>query len=148
MSAFICDRDHIVYLVQAANTRRLNRYGGKNMTAEEMRAVGQMLWNENVRSVSHRYPNEPTSDLPGPCEEIYTIDESDFDRPLLTVDPVQVLKSCDCYEYQACEHPEWGESEAKRYIDGLRKRAWQSFPGYEDAEWGGPKEKARKVGAA
>jgi hypothetical protein len=28
-------------------------------------------------------------------------------------DPVQVLKSCDCYEYQSCEHDGWEDSEAR-----------------------------------
>jgi len=49
--------------------------------------------------------------------------------------PVAVLKACDGYEYQACEHPGWEASEAHAYINALRRRAIHALPGYDEAAW-------------
>ena len=157
MSAYIVEREHIVYLVQAAMHRAL--YPCQNGPAlswiwdidheagaykretfhepgDSVR-VGNMLWDENRESVSYRY--QDGENLPGPIGENYTITAKDFHIPLAHVDPVQVLKACDCYEYQACEHRGWEDSEAHAFIQALRERAYQALPGYDEAEWGAPK---------
>lgn len=104
--------------------------------AQEVR-VGQMLWDENVLSVSARYPNDRKGNLPGPTGCTYQY-PTGSERPTFHgFDAIQVLKACDCYEYQSCEHDGWPTSEAKAYIDSLRNHAWQALPGYDDARWGG-----------
>ena len=49
--------------------------------------------------------------------------------------PVQILKLCDCYEYQADGHPEYELTQAPFLISRARSRATDRLPGYNDAAW-------------
>lgn len=152
MSAYIVDRKHILYLVSAAMSRQLGNCdfswwnestggriyirAGDYSTAAE---AANMLWRENIASVSARYPNESSATLPGPIGENFVIGSRDLQAALwVDFDLAQVLKACDCYEYQSCEHPGWKTSDAKAFIDALRNKAWHSVPGYSNAAWGAP----------
>lgn len=156
MSAYVVDRDHIRFLVTAAqrmNPRYTGRFSwwseakqtrvslGEDMNPSDL---GQMLWNENILSVTHRYPDCKDADgtvkydrLPGVTNEVYL-----YQHPLAQgwgrIDPVAVLKACSCYEYQSCEHKGWEDSDAHNVIESIRSVAISSLPGYEDAEWGAP----------
>lgn len=152
MSAYIVEKRHILYLVTAAWAGRFRFTWWHNETSHELpegdydRAaeVGNMLWQENIKSVSHRYPHESSATLPGPVHAESAITAADF--PIfLEHDPAQVLKSCDCYEYQSCEHQEWKGSESFAFIDALRNRTWRRLPGYDKAVWGAPVENRRLV---
>lgn len=157
MSAYMCDHDHIEYLVEAGRNRKIeagivrdaptpeNPWGIKVIT--DPQTIGQILWDENRRSIEHRYPDTQSGyNLPGPVSNGERSDEqyayihpkhSKYSgRP---IDPVQLIVSCYCYEYQACEHDAWETSEAKRYIESLVHRAVRMLPGYDEAEWGAPK---------
>lgn len=146
MSAFVVDRDVIRYLVTAATAlqpRDCIRWYWSDGTFElhggdyeRATAVGNMLWQENLRSVRHRYPNEPDSELPGPCDETFVYDHSAWTETL--IEPVQVLKAIACLRYQACEHPEWEASEAFAFLRSLEQAAIACLPGYERAAWGAP----------
>lgn len=147
MSAFMVSQAHIHYLVSAAV--RLANVGPLawiwNVDREQgtysravlppgnsarKRAVGQMLWDENLKSVCHRYPDGLA--LPGPVTCGYEYDDT---QPVRRVDPVAVLKALSAYEYQACEHPGWPTSEAKAFCRALRAEAIRCLPGYEEATW-------------
>jgi hypothetical protein len=163
MSAYMVDREHVVYLVEASISHALARGDGGRMrwrgvigqdmgggfcelrctaTADERAAVGNMLWRANEESIRARYPQCKTAaDFPGNGRDAatgYTLTGSDFGRPPARVDPVQVLKSCNAFRYQACEHAGWDASEACSFIDALREKAISCLPGYEDASWGAP----------
>jgi hypothetical protein len=151
MSAYIVDKHHITYLIAAAFSRAILPHGGgftwyhqgqwHELPAgdyDRAAEVANLLWRENVASVSARYPNESSATLPGPIAKDFVIQPSDIRRLFETFDPVQVLKSCDCYEYQSCEHDGWEDSEAHNFIEGLGRRAISALPGYEAAEWGAP----------
>jgi hypothetical protein len=156
MSAYVVDRKHIWFLVDSAThpaiakgwcgplswvwsiDRESGTYERASLAAADYRRaseVGQMLWSENVASVRHRYPDCGDGELPGPigCNYVY----GDHERlPYRACpEPVAVLKACDGYEYQACEHPGWEGSEAHAYIEALRTRAIRALPGYEEAAW-------------
>ncbi len=151
MSAYIVDLDHIAYLVQAGTARALGMdhstlswvwnidreagtYDRETLRCgdlEQNQRVGQMLCDENAKSVAFRYPNHA----------IVALKYSHSVPPFARFDPVQVIKACDCYEYQSCEHTGWLTSEARAYIDALRSLAWTSLPGYDDAAWGAPARK-------
>lgn len=155
MSAYIVDKNHILYLIQAAISRRINgsytfhwfvdKPDAESMWAtldadnhEQLADVGNMLWRENIRSVSHRYPGESSATLPGPIEH-EVIEAKDFQRVLWTeFNPVQVLKAIACFEYQSCEHSEWEKSEAYQFCKALRHTAINALVGYSDASWGAP----------
>jgi hypothetical protein len=87
--------------------------------------VGAMLLAENRRSVNYRYTEDE-------IEELYTFKRLGGS----TVTPVDVLKSIECFEYQACEHPGWSASEARRFCEALRHTMIGRLPGYSDAPWG------------
>lgn len=95
----------------------------RELTRQTANRVGAMLWNENHRSVDHRY-NEASD------REVYRFKESP-----ITSNLVAVLKAIDCYEYQTCEHDEWEQSEAFAFCQALRKAVIHMLPGYEEAPW-------------
>lgn len=149
MSAYMVDREHIHYLIEAAMSRRIRGphndahrwwHGGRwlELPDHDRRReaeVGQMLWDENRASIRARYPD--TDHMPGPVGENYVYGKhSRF--PHVPIDPVQVLKACDCFAYQACEHDGWNDSEAKAFIDALTRDTWHALTGYDAAEWGAP----------
>ena len=153
MSAYVVDIDHIAYLVEAGRwrnsslswvwdvNRQANTYKREQLSYSDdvqNARVGQMLWDENIKSVSHRYPEDTRETLPGPIDCDYVYNTQAQARFFGNLDMCQILSACDCYEYQTCEHDEWPESEAKAYIDALRKRAYSALPGYDKAEWGAP----------
>jgi len=136
MSAFIVSKEHINYLIQAAISRRI--LGGSDASrwfhagewhelrpGDSKRAsqVGQILWNENVKSVATRY------------------DEAREDRIFafsynhkISIDPVQVLKACHCLNYQSCEHETWEASEAYAFLESLKSDTEHALPGYDEAQ--------------
>jgi hypothetical protein len=150
MSAFICDKGHFVYLVKAAahiSRFSFSWYHDNKSTRlnaadrEQLADVANMLYRENLASVSYRYPGDKTSaTLPGPCVT-EAITARDFLRPIPHIKPVQVLKSISCLEYQSCEHPGWKESEAYTFLRSLEQSAINALPGYEDAPWGFPENR-------
>lgn len=149
MSAFIVDKDHIIYLVSAALNYASSWHGsfswyhngqrGEIRSGDYERAAdaANMLWRENIRSVSHRYPNESSATLPGPRGETFEITARDIPH-FVRVESVQVLKSCSCFEYQSCEHDEWEKSEVFAFIQSLKDSAINALPGYDKAKWGAP----------
>lgn len=146
MSAFVVAREHIAYLVNAAFRRRQGEtlyyhWDGNNHQCQPgdrdaAERVAQVLWAENLGSVAHRYPGDKRSELPGMVQDAqagfeYGRHVWDHQEP----NWVQVLKACDCYAYQSCEHPGWEGSETRAIIEAIRSKAIRSLPGYEEAAW-------------
>lgn len=134
MSAFIVGREHVRYLVNAALRVTNPGYNLSWRTADgpwktlrpgdiaEASRVGQMLWDENVKSVAYRYPNDARDELPGPVGETFEYGEHALrmgPRP----EPAQIVKAARCLAYQSCEHPEWEASEACAFLDALKDAA-------------------------
>ena len=104
------------------------------VTRENMDAIGQMLVDTNVYSVSYRYGDTALTDLPGRNDAWWILPYRAPARyPKLSV--VAALKAIDGYEYQACEHPEWEASEAHAFCQGLRREMIHQLPGYDEADW-------------
>lgn len=121
MSAYIVSDATIDALVTFAIGGTWKAWDGKPQD------LGQMLVDENYLSVNYRYRGEE-----GPAHK-YKF------HPLTNArktKAVVILKLCACYEYQACEHPEWEESKARKVIDRIRNKAINELPGYDDAPWG------------
>lgn len=143
MSAWIVSKRHIDYMLSAGLA--LDPHGPlrwfvpvgatvpeggarvewRELTRETAGRVGVMLWAENFKSVGHRYGESDTE------TELY-----EFARYRGEVEPVQVLKAIECFEYQSCEHDEWERSEAHAFCEALRHAAINRLPGYEAAAWG------------
>lgn len=143
MSAFIVSTDHIDYLVTAACEAGIGGGsiywvgdGMERVDYTNATTIGARLLEANIASVAYRYDTIPAGEqLPGPVPNP-TPEGYDF-TPFhnIAIDPVQVLKACDCYEYQACELEEWLGSPAWRFIDGLRGRYIGKLKGYDGARW-------------
>jgi hypothetical protein len=144
VSAYIVDKAHVDALVRAAEMRRVSYWradparptGGDRIpvTRENRDAIGQLLTDANVESVSHRYQDDSLTELPGRTDAWWLIPYRYSARgPIL--EPVAGLKACDGYEYQSCEHPGWPTSEAHALIEALRSTLIHALPGYGNASW-------------
>jgi hypothetical protein len=137
MSAFIVSDDHISLLVQAAldapyfdASRLLNLPGAPTLTnADSGTTLGRALLAENTRSVMARYRGEDHGGKE--ATNGYTFRRI---RPDL-VTPIQVLKACDCFDYQACETRDYSERWAAKWIERLRGTMIPSLPGWDQAQW-------------
>lgn len=149
MSAYVVDRHHVIYLVKAAeawNTQVLWRgrwYRLRN--ANDRLAVARTLWATNIASVCSFYNMRfDRPQLPGPIGESFRrIDHNDLNLYWPKFDPVQVLKSIACYEYQSCLLPNWELTLAATFCKHLHAHAITLLPGYDKAEWGAPLPFAR-----
>lgn len=133
MSAFVVSKGHIDRLVAVAayGPREADRFRHDHMPQwyepswqrsdrqwqrldrahlDELNALGQMLHNENARSVAYRYREDAE-------------DASGYEFPLSTerVTVGEALNALACYEYQACESPDWQDTEARRFCIALRE---------------------------
>ena len=127
MSAFIVNKKHIDALLTWAIKREQPiwfYHDGHRMIARDgAHYLGVVLTEANYRSVNYRY--EERSKAP---QYVYT----EYPRVLT---PVEVLKACDCYDYQACEVADYRGSLAAAIVQAIRQRAIAELPGYEEAAW-------------
>lgn len=138
MSAWVVSKKHIDYLVSAAVLygRQGSVYWGiQRADHSNADTIGRDLTRENIASVAYRYSEpEDSANLPGPVP--LPIWDEYTHRMTVNIEPVVLLKAIDCYEYQSCEHPDWGESAAKKFCGSLRGAAIAHLPGYDAAPWG------------
>lgn len=142
MSAFICNTQHILALAVWA-ARPVPGTSGR-VSADWFRHFGgscngdsawqdvaleyaEVLQAENLASVRARYPNHVAVDPPL------------FPTPRLEhcagLEPVAILKMCDCLEYQSCETDAYHSSIAWRLLRAIREAAIRELPGYDAAPW-------------
>ena len=140
MSAFVVGKEHINKICTAA---LLARYGKMTYYYNEERhpvddetidSIGQMLLDENVKSVMYRYKDSQLTDLPGKTDAEYIIPFK-YIVELSSLSGIQIIKLIQCLEYQSCEHPEWKTSEAYAFLEALIRRQFDRIPGYDDAKW-------------
>lgn len=114
----------------------------RKLTRETADRVGEMLLAQNERSYDHRYDGQDREIRLGYHYE----ERGSYARLLgrfddgwrwnrIRVDPLSALKALSCYEYQSCEDPGWGSSEARAFCDALRHRMVGALPGYDAAPW-------------
>ena len=147
MSAYICDVGHLKGLAiyaalpgkYGSNRVRPQYFGVEDGVLRERiaSAYANILYDENVRSVRYRYPDDKWDELPGPVKKPLRIvvtkaDMARFRDP----GPVQVLKACDCLEYQSCETEDYRDSNAFKLLTAIRGAAITYLSGYDQAEWG------------
>jgi len=141
----IYDPESIAYLINAATSAKIHQQGRPqsfrwfyNDTWQELPPnndaaalhVAAMLNAAMLGSVCQRYKEEPS--------EADTVTLADIRRRWSDFDPVQVIKTCDYYEYQSSEADNWEDGEAKQFISMLRATAARALPGYNAATWGSP----------
>lgn len=133
MSAFVCSTDHINAMVSFVATRKI---GASIRTTEKAynlrepeayREVAAILYLMNHRAVLQRYGDKAEEDVVAFPE--WRITSTKFS-------PVQIIKLCHCYSYQACEANDFEGSEAHRIVSAIEHIAARELPGYADAKWG------------
>lgn len=126
MSAFICNTFHLSILGRAASALPSPRIrtGYDIGAAEDALAT---LYYQNVRSICYRYIE---------LEDSYP-ERVAFDNRALhgAIDPLQVIKACHCYEYQASETPDYEDSDAAAIIRRIIAAFSRELTGYQDAQW-------------
>lgn len=110
----------------------------ETMTDDEIATVyAGVLYSENLRSVQERYPDcEGINDLPGLIEkpEFIVISMGDIvDRKVKNM--LDILKMCDCLEYQSCETDNYRQTDAHQLTQKIKEAAVRNLPGYDDATW-------------
>lgn len=145
MSCYLEDKAHIDALIRAAMSGDgLWFYWGPETEQDVIRPgdyvkateIGRMLWATNFLSVAHRYGTEKIDDLPGPngltrADILGYEYEPAFFTPSL--EPVEVLKAVQGYEYQTCEIPDWRETKAWGFCHYLTSKMIGELPGYDEA---------------
>lgn len=155
MSAYICGQDHFIALAVFAASRRSGRdwqvdpryveglthpeakmRGLENFNQHELASLyADTLYQENVRSVRARYPNDKWDDLPGPCiKPLHMLVKSEhFQHRKWRMTPVEILVMLNSWEYQSCETEDWKQTVAFRLANSIKSAAIRSLPGYEQA---------------
>lgn len=131
MSAFIVGDYHINYLL---NWAMRNHYFHINLGDVEysgtepghMEYLGNVLKQANYASIDARYGDGEASPFSPLQFEILVHDE---------ITALQVIKACDCFDYQACEVDDYERTDAARIIDCIRGSAFHRLQGYDDAQW-------------
>lgn len=127
MSAFILNEYHLSILGRAASAAAAHsgRQARTGYDVVTCKTHAQTLYAENVRSVQYRY------------SERGAVEPMAFDSRALhgTLNPMQVIKACHCYEYQTCETPDYERSEAAKLIAHIVAVFTRILPSYEDAQW-------------
>lgn len=128
MSAFILNEYHLRTMVEYALAQRVNAYHkGKWYRSSDPGAADlflTVLYRQNVRSVDARYQEG---------NEVESLRYRPTGRP--AVSAVQMIKACNCYDYQACETDDYYETLAYAISDAIRAAAGRLVPGYEEASW-------------
>lgn len=128
MSAFVMHPFHINALVSWAANRQghlvVSYYWGNRwheIRNDEQR-IASVLHAENVRSVNYRY-NEKEAAEP-----------FKYERTSNRLTLIDIIKACHGYAYQACETPDWEDTEAHAIIEAIEACAVRSLPGYDDSK--------------
>lgn len=132
MSAFMLDHAHINALVTAAFQLHPSYvWAGKEFDrATHETKMGRILLAENARSVNARYPDTDGDATAGIDGYEHQLNLKDVGRPA-----VELIKLCNCYDYQACETDDYKQTPAARIVQGIRAAAINNLPGYDDAPW-------------
>ena len=156
MSAWYCSDTHLAYLINSTIRLADDQPGGmvprwrdpagnlKALTPETFQETGQMLRDLNLLNLAHRYSGREKSIIPEDTRFHGSIQRRAGLRPDLhpLPEPVQVLKAIRCYRYQCDDEAIWTGSEAQAFTDALIDLAVENLPGYEEAEWGPPRQAA------
>lgn len=108
MSAWLVSKTHIDALVTYCQEHRL-----ADKTGDQL---GLLLWYENRKSLRFRY-----DDADACWTDLKTLHTYVFEPAYVSY--IEIVKAAHCYSYQACEHPTWKRSAAKRVADAIEAHA-------------------------
>jgi hypothetical protein len=123
MSAWIVSNKHLSAIL-GAYALSFQRYQFDGLSEERAAELGQLLLDENYRSVNHRYDEHNRGR--------FRLARRAFRTP---PEPVAALKLCMSLDYQSCECDDWNRSEAFYQLRGIVDGLITMLPGYDAAEW-------------
>ena len=133
MSAWIVPHNHINALLTYASKQKFLNYfylnGERHLDTQQdadLQKAAEILVAENYRSFNYRY--DETTPPPPITFRRYP------PPPNTYLSPVEILKACDCYDYQACETDGYHQSDAAKIVDQIRHNAIANLPGWEQAD--------------
>jgi hypothetical protein len=132
MSAYMVSDKQISVLVAYMIRQKIGYYvnGWVYVTSVNAEEVGQILIDENYRSVSCRYQDRTESHF-GKAPT-YKFNAKHGPLP----NAIVMLKLCNNFAYQACETDDWKDSVAFKIVEAIKERAITKLPGYDSAPWG------------
>lgn len=120
-----CGVTHAMISDIVGHPNEFNSYGGLQVAT----VIGRILWQENLRSVAHRYPDDTPSSRPGPiCDDIdaainsYELTVYHANRAVFP-DAREVLKLISELDYQSCETDDWKTTPAYRILQRIKDSA-------------------------
>jgi len=126
MSAFVCSKNHIAAVASYAVAKKV-WLGNASAKDSDFKSIYETLARANVASVCYRYGD----DKPENYRDVLR-------APKLSAvqhSAIQIVKLCDCLDYQSCETDGWRSSDACKLLSRIRDAAINSLPLYDDAEW-------------
>lgn len=113
------------YVVEKKTIDRIVTYLKDTNKTHDPNALGQMLWDLNIKSVNSVYDEQGPTDT--------------YKYNWMPTRKIQVLKSMACFLYQSCEGG-LHEEELYKFIDkernALAVTIVYGLPEYEESEWG------------
>lgn len=94
--------------------------------------VVEVLVRANLKSLAARYGDEEDTEE----NELFIAETKDMARRDWHVPPLDIIKSCHCFDYQSCEFEGWHKSLAYRVSVEIVQSATRKLAGYESAQWG------------
>ena len=135
MSAYLVQPEQIGIMVHSYQDARYNdgEAGWKNMVKE--------LADANIKSISTKYENG--ADAETVCQtwskisyQEYLETAEKFARKFVHVDPVQIIKYCQNYDYQSCEFDGYNNSRGYAFKEWILSNAISKLPDYDKYGWG------------
>lgn len=132
MSAHICSEKHLAAMV-GTHINNLSHRGRILPDSREITEMFALLAEANAESVNYRYKSSPQ-------EAVELSDGGIRDLLRYTQEPLSVAqmdKAMDCYRHQACEHPGWEDSAARKATMVMKVSLVGSYSpdDYNNAEW-------------
>lgn len=119
MSAYVVNDNTIRAVLGYAEAGDLRAMGVNSLDA-----LGQILIDENRRSVNYRYNETEAADP--------------FVYKPYKVAPIQAAKFIICIDYQSCETPGWDRTRAHALLFRLLQNIVRKLGSYESCAWDAP----------
>jgi hypothetical protein len=135
MSAYVLSIAHFAALAAFAvsdqhQSHAINEWRVSANPMRTARKIAEELAKENIRSVSHRYSVYKEERLV--VSEAGDLAETYYFNPG-KLSALDILRMCECYEYQSCETPDWTSTLAYRQIQWIKTAAMSRLPGWDEA---------------
>lgn len=120
---YIRARSLVIYIEGKPEPGQYTQYDP--LSDSDQQVLMDILHRQNVRSLCARYQDDRPDDYP----------RFRYDPHGKTYSPLQIIKACACYDYQAGETLDYDQTDAHSVVDQIRHDAIGELPGYEEADW-------------